>query len=277
MQKQHSQGVFERNIADITNKEFGRVQSLVYQTAGISLGKSKKALVVSRLSRYLKQNNLNHYDDLLDMLPNNNQLLSDVINSISTNVTYFFREQEHFDFLYDTIVPQATSQRTIKIWSAGCSTGEEPYSIAICVSEALKNLHLNIDIKILATDLSTNVIKKAQYGAYKPNAAKSIPMGTKKRYFDEEDGMLRIKKFIREMVTFRFFNLKSDIDLVERFDLIVCRNVMIYFDKVMRDHVLDIFYKALKPEGFLFIGHSESIYNSKINVKLIKPAIYRKR
>ncbi len=264
-------------MSDITDKEFKNIQSLVYKTAGISLGKNKKALVVSRLSKYLRENNLNNYSDLLDILPKDNKLLSNVINSISTNVTYFFREQAHFDFLTDVIVPKAASQKTIKIWSAGCSTGEEPYSIAICVNEALNKLHLNLNLKILATDLSTEVLKKAQNGEYKHDAAKTMSAGMVRRYFDDVNGKLEIKKFIKEMVTFRFFNLKNDLNLVGKFDLISCRNVMIYFDKIMINHALDTFYNALKPNGFLYIGHSESIHSSSIDVELVKPAIYRKR
>ncbi len=264
--------------ADITKEEYNHMRSVVYQAAGIYLGDEKKSLIVSRLNKHLNEYHLKDYGELLRLLGKDKKLFSKVINSISTNVTYFFRENDHFDFIADTIVPEAATHETIKVWSAGCSTGEEPYSVAICISEALRKLKLNAGVKVLATDISTDVIKKAQIGLYKPAAIKNVSKNLINRYFDKENnGLLRVKNFLKQMVSFRFFNLKDDINLHKKFDLVLCRNVMIYFDKKMRNHVLGIFYKALKPEGHLLIGHSESIHNSGINFEFIKSATYKKR
>jgi len=266
------------SMAEITEKEFNDIRTMVYRFAGIYLGDEKKSLVVSRLNKYLKKYNLRSYGKLLDMISKDNDLLSKVINSISTNVTYFFRESDHFDFIADTIVPRFAHSETIRIWSAGCSSGEEPYSVAICISEASRKQRSNANIKILATDISTDVIKAAQKGIYKIDALKNMSTDLINRYFDKKDKKtVQVKSFIRQLISFRYFNLRNNINLYNKFDLILCRNVMIYFDKSMQKHTLELFYNALKPGAYLFIGHAESIYNSGINFEFVKSAIYRKK
>jgi chemotaxis protein methyltransferase CheR len=200
-----------------------------------------------------------------------------MIDSISTNLTYFFREDSHFRKL-EKILPKMTENNKLNIWCAGCSTGEEPYTIAMTVRE-----HINpnaVSVKILATDISTKVLKTAQSAVYSADRIAKIPETLLKKYFQygtgPSSGLFRVKKEIRDMIEFKRLNLIEPFPQQFRFDVIFCRNVMIYFDKTTQGVLINKYYDHLEKGGYLFIGHSESLTGLSHHFKYSEPSIYKK-
>ncbi|MBW2108606.1 MAG: protein-glutamate O-methyltransferase CheR, partial [Deltaproteobacteria bacterium] len=206
-----------------------------------------------------------------------------MLDAISTNLTSFFREERHFEFLTNKVFPSWTARsghgEKIRLWSAGCSSGEEPYSLAICMMDYFSG-GLPADTKILATDLSTKVLNRAQSGVYNAERIKKIPKSTLRKYFQKgvgsQAGEFRVKECIREMIVFRRLNLMDPFPFKLRFSLICCRNVMIYFDKMTQGRLVNKFYDCLESGGYLFIGHSESLTGIDHRFKYIQPAVYYK-
>lgn len=268
---------------------FGLFQNLIYTIAGIRLSSQKKGLLLSRLLKRLKKLGINSLHEYYKMVKNNNDELLEMLNCISTNTTHFFRENHHFEYLKNKIMPELlrikSSQKTLRIWSAGCSTGEEPYSIAITLCEALSNtqqslLHERWDIKILATDISTKVLNKADNGIYEYEAISDMSEDIIHKYFlkgtGENTGMVKVKNFLKEIIRFRRLNLKDEVYPFNRgFDIIFCRNVMIYFDENMKQHVLSMFHKHLIEGGYLFLGHSKTMLSSN-GFKPVFITVYKK-
>ncbi|MEW5745912.1 MAG: protein-glutamate O-methyltransferase CheR [Nitrospirota bacterium] len=274
----------ERFREGISDEEFSLFAELIYTVAGIRLTQNKKGLLVSRLSRRLKQCGCSGFRDYFERVRSDEGELIQMLNSVSTNTTNFFREKYHFEYLRKTILPDLLGRKTVRIWSAGCSTGEEPYSVAVTVHEALHESGVESrsrDIRILATDISTRVLETAQAGIYeREQIPDDIPREVVERYFlrgtGEHAGRIRAKDFLREMIRFRRLNLKEGAyPFKHPFDIIFCRNVMIYFDDGMKRHVLSKFHVHLADEGHLFLGHSETMFDKEQFVPVFI-TVYRK-
>ncbi len=267
----------ELEIKDI---DFKTLVKFMYDNYGIDLSQ-KKQLISSRLSFQLKSQGYSSFGDFVEKLitQKNPSDIELIINKLTTNYTFFLREKEHFTFLNNRILPELVelhkSKKSLSIWSAGCSSGEEPYTISIYLKEFFKNIP-NWDTRILATDISRNVLSKAQKGVYPFQS--DPPDASIEKYFTKIDnsGNYRVCDDIRKNVIFKEFNLMTQINFKTKFDVIFCRNVMIYFDHQTQDDLLKRFYNALSPNGYLIISHSESIRNNPL-FKTVAPSIYKKK
>ena len=271
----------------ITDRDFQRLSSFVYEKAGINLHEGKKDLLRARLAKFLRNSSFSSVDEFYQALlrDKSGEYTVGFLDCISTNLTYFFREPQHFDFLRGTVVPQflerapTTPVQRVEVWSAGCSSGEEPYSIVITLLQALPN-DGNHQVHVLATDISTRMLAKAARGIYEEERLKKIPLDVKRRYFKRGKnrwaGFFKVKPILRQAITFRRFNLMEPFPSSFSFHVIFCRNVMIYFDKKTQERLVQKFYDVLRPGGYLFIGHSESLTGIKHSFQYIKPSIYQK-
>ncbi len=271
----------------ISDSEFEKFSDLVYRRAGINLHPGKKQLVQARLGKIIRRYGLSSFRDYYEVVLNDgtgNKLI-ELLDRISTNHTYFFREQDHLDQLINTILPDILSLASvrkaneIRLWSAGCSTGEEPYSIAIYLLE-YGRLPAGMRVRILATDLSTKVIEIADRGIYQEGKLRNVPSQLIRKYFQRGQGSsagyYRVDKTVRSLITFRKFNLIDAFPFRGQFEVIFCRNVMIYFDKQMQRRVVNKFSEVVKPGGYFVVGHSESLSGIQHQLKYIAPTIYRK-
>ena len=270
----------------IGDKDFVRFCDFVYQRCGITLSDNKRDLVHSRLAKRLRSLGLDSYEEYFDLLYNgrdNEQEIVNLLDAISTNVTFFFREDKHFDFLVDTVIPvlesskKRGSERKIRIWSAGCSTGEEPYSLVITFAE---NMTLeNWDFRILATDISTNVLSHARKGVYEQERLRNVSGTLMKKYFtgSRDGSRFQVNQKLASSIKFARLNLMHDFPFRGRFDCIFCRNVMIYFDRPTQEQLVNKFSSFLNPGGYLMIGHSESLTNVKHDLTYVQPSLYRKK
>ncbi len=270
---------------EITPKEFKLFQALIYEETGISLRENKASMVQARLSKRLRELKLERFSDYYDYLKNehNGEEMLKLLSAISTNVTSFFREAAQWDFLegYFRALEQKNPERKLRIWSAASSTGQEPYSIAIFLHEHLRNIE-QWDIKMLASDIDTNVLAHAMKGIYSAKDVEGMPKALLARYFDKIKTPIgvtyQVKEMLRNMILYRSFNLtRGDFSIFKsQFDIIFCRNVMIYFDTPTRNELITRFHKLLKPGGLLLLGHSESITRGGGDFQLMKSAIYQK-
>ncbi|MCG8570628.1 MAG: protein-glutamate O-methyltransferase CheR [Spirochaetes bacterium] len=270
----------------ISNKEFAQISGLMYQYFGINFSEKKKVLVKTRLNQYLINHGYHCFNDFYQNLVSsaNPALLLDLAERLTTNYTFFFRETEHFHFLLKTILPQIQKNKeerenkTIRIWSAGCSSGEEPYSLAILLHDYFSKSFDPFEFKILATDISLKVLEKAQIGIYPKDVLKNVPDRLLKNYFTPLDNdAYQVNQKIKEMVTIRRLNLMSaKFPFHESFDIIFCRNVMIYFDDESRKKLIQQYYQHTREGGYLIIGHSESLHRRTTLYQYIQPSIYRK-
>jgi len=266
----------------ITNDEFERFRALIYRESGISLSDGKRSLVVSRLSKRLRDLDLDTFQQYYGLVTGDagQDEFTQLLDLISTNKTDFFREPKHFDFLREKILPELASARRVRIWSAASSSGEEPYSIAMTLYDGVQapaqwNSH------ILASDLSTRVLAKALSGIYDAERVRDLPAETVKRHFlnghGAATGKVKVKPHLSSMVAFRRINLMDErFPIKSSLDLIFCRNVMIYFDRPTQERLVARFHRYLKPGGYLFIGHSESLQWLDQPFKSIAPTIYKK-
>ena len=266
----------------INENDFERLVRFVQQNYGIDLSK-KKQLIMGRLSNSIVSMGFPDFQHYIDHLITN-QKPEDIelmLNKLTTNYTYFMREKEHFEFFTDTILPyllKTKKNRVLSIWSAGCSSGEEPYTISMILKEYLGSQASRWDTRVHATDISQNVLNRAAAATYEEASLKDLPAGWKNKYFrpTSQAGFYTDAPTIRDNVIFRTFNLMDPIQFRLKFDVIFCRNVMIYFDQPTKDALVNRFYQATNPGGYLLIGHSESLNKSKIAYRYLKPAIYRK-
>jgi chemotaxis protein methyltransferase CheR len=245
---------------DFTPKDFERVRKLIYQRAGISLSESKQEMVYSRLARRLRATGTTNFTAYLDELERDRDPDEWVAftNALTTNLTSFFREEHHFPLLAEFA---SKMKEPISVWCCAASTGEEPYSIAITLCEAFHKL--NPQAKIIATDIDTNVLTTASNGVYSMDRLDKMADGRIKKFFlkgkGENDGQVRVRPELRHMIEFKQLNLLADSwPISGSFDVIFCRNVMIYFDKPTQKKILQRFAPLLKPHGLLFVGHSEN-------------------
>lgn len=273
---------------EISNKEFKDLSQLVYEQVGIHLAEHKKMLVKGRLSKRLRELKFKSFKEYYSYLTNDSsgEELIMLINAISTNVTSFFREPAQWDYLEGVVKEMERSgKKTLRIWSSACSSGQEPYTIAIFLYGLLKNPQ-NWDIKILATDISEDIIRKAMAGLYSESDIGNLPKNMLNKFFTKKrvntkqgpQTAYEVKDFLKKLVTFRSFNLvygNYEI-LPKRFDMIFCRNVMIYFDKETKNKVVRNLISKLLKDGLFFIGHSESLVSMKdSNLKIEKPSVYK--
>lgn len=271
----------------LSDEEFNLISSLVYNKFGIKLGEQKRALIIGRLQKVLHAGGFLNFKDYYHHVvnePSGTALLT-LVDKISTNHTFFFRENEHFDFLSGNILPniikeiQNKPRPAVRIWCAGCSSGEEPYTFAMVLSEFFKSNIGDIDIGILATDISVSALEKAVAGIYPAERMELVPPAYRKKYFIQlKDGNWEVKSNLKKMVLFRRLNLiRPDFPFKNLFQLISCRNVMIYFDKETQRSLISRFHRYTEPNGFLFIGHSETLDRSAGLYKYIMPSIYQKK
>ncbi|WP_140187175.1 CheR family methyltransferase [Providencia stuartii] len=254
--------LFSPQVEPLTDEEFGRVCRFIHKKSGIVLTMNKKNMVYNRLLKRLrdcKVNNFAEYLRLLEREPLHPEWQA-FVNALTTNLTAFFREPHHFVTLSEFV--RARKNSNINIWCAASSTGEEPYSIAMTLSDVLGAQAMNA--KIIASDIDTEVLDKAKKGIYRIEELKNLTAIQRQHYFmkgvGDFEGYARVKQSLRDMIEFRFLNLTDgDWQLQHRFDAIFCRNVMIYFDKDMQIKLLERFAPLLKPDGLLFIGHSENL------------------
>lgn len=251
---------------ELTESQFIKFSELVYHECGINLHDGKRQLLQARLSKRVRKTGIRSAEEYLELLKKDKRELINFLDAISTNHTFFFRESHHFDCLNDT---------HLNIWCAACSSGEEPYSVAIyCLEKGFRPT-------ILATDISTNVLEIAKRAVYPFERAKSIPQHIMRRYFQRGqgkwEGFLRVKDEIRRMVTFRRYNLVLDPPLGGlEFDVIFCRNVLIYFDNHIKEKVINRLFDQLKWSGYFIIGGAESLNSIRHTYKYVRPSIYRK-
>lgn len=266
-----------------TDKDFRQIQNLVGRHTGISLSDAKRDLVYSRLARRLRALGLVHFKDYTRLLEDEHEdELIQFTNAITTNLTSFFRENHHFEHLAKTALPEImkrnASSRRIRIWSAGCSTGEEPYSLAMIVRETVPETQ-GWDVKILATDLDSNVLERAQNGLYTEERVNGISKSRLRKYFlkgrGENSEYVRVSQGLQELITFKQLNLMHEWPLKGPFDIIFCRNVVIYFDKPTQKILFERYAEILHPEGYLYVGHSESLYRVTKRFELIGNTIYK--
>jgi chemotaxis protein methyltransferase CheR len=274
--------------SNLTEKEFLLFKNLVYDKCGINLHEGKKELVRARLGKRLREHKFTHFNQYYQFLmeeDDSGQELVRMLDAISTNLTSFFRESKHFDFLQREALPdlmntsRALSSKGIHLWSAGCSSGEEPYTLSICLQEHMAATQV-FDYKILATDISTRMLSVAAASVYHQNQVGNMSKQLLQRYFQRGQGKwlqhVRLKSDIRKTVEFKRFNLMEPFPNKNFFHIIFCRNVMIYFDKKVQEAVVNKFYDALADGGYLFIGHSESLMGTRHQFQYIKPTIYKK-
>ncbi len=273
----------------ISNEEFELFRSLIYDTCGINLQLSKKELVKARLSKRLSKLGTNSFNDYYKYVTKTDKTGSELvhlIDSISTNKTDFFREIKHFDFLNSTLLPgliankEKNNNKKLRIWCAASSSGEEPYTLAITVLNHIKPKN-GWDIKILATDISTEILQKAVAGIYKMETLKDIPPGIVSAHFSKVNvdnaHCYEAKDHLKNLITYRRFNLMTErFPFKNPFDFIFCRNVMIYFDPETQQRLVSKFYDCLPKNGYLFIGHSETLSKSNTSFKYTQPAVYQK-
>lgn len=264
----------------ITEAEFQRLVKFIHSTYGIDLGK-KRVLVEGRLNKVISEKGLHSFSEYFDLAFNDPSGYETVnlVNKLTTNHTYFMREAQHFEFLKNVMLPELernVKDRDARIWCAASSSGEEPYTIAMIIDEYFGARKAGWDLRILATDLSTDILKKAQRGTYTEEGIKDIPPSWKKKYFNRNpDGTYTVNDYIKSQVIFKQFNLMDPIKYKKPYDIIFCRNVMIYFDAPTKNALVDRFYDVMKPGGYLLIGHAESISkNSKF--RFVQPATYQK-
>jgi len=274
----HSLDGQEREFV-FTQENFDRICVLIYEHAGISLKPSKQHMVYSRLARRLRANGLDNFKDYLKLLESNDEKEWEAfVNSLTTNLTSFFREAHHFPLLAEHVL-KLRGKSGISLWCAAASTGEEPYSMAMTVVDAFGSF--NAPVSIVATDVDTNVLAKAEAGIYPVERIEKLPEATVKRFFlrgvGEKSGFVRVRPELRAMVDFRPLNLLGrDWSVRAPLDAIFCRNVMIYFDKETQLKILQRFAPLMNPDALLFAGHSESFHNAGHLFRLRGKTVYER-
>ena len=270
-------------IQDISDNSFKRFSKLIHESCGINLHDGKKELVRARLGKRMREigcNSFNMYFRIIKDDPTGEELVK-MLDAVSTNLTSFFREEKHFQFLKEHVFPAYENNKSqgFRFWSAGCSSGEEPYSLAIWLRDHFSE-NGSADIKIIATDISTKVLSLAARGVYPAKTVQKIPAYQLRKYFqrgvNSQKGLYRVKQEIKDLVEFRRQNLTAPYNFGFRFDVIFCRNVMIYFNKETREALIRRAIDCLREGGYLMIGHAESLTGIEHSLKYIQPSIYRK-
>ncbi|UCD81295.1 MAG: protein-glutamate O-methyltransferase CheR [Desulfobacterales bacterium] len=264
----------------LSEKHFSRISEIVYRSSGINLKKGKEALVRARLAKRLRVRSIFNVQEYLDYIESaeGSHERALFIDVMTTNKTSFFRETEHFNYLRDQVLPQLKSPR-LRFWSAACSSGEEPYTLAIWLREHMSDIDTR-DALILATDISRKMLEKAHSAVYPAETLQSLPSPQFMKYFTKLDGSqagsYRVVEGIRKMVRLAWLNLLDAWPMKGPFNVIFCRNVMIYFDRPTQQQLINRFYDLLEPGGCLFVGHSEGLSSINHKFRYMRPATYRK-
>lgn len=268
----------------IDDKSFDRLSTYITQEYGIKLPVTKRAMLESRLNKKVRSLGMDNYEEFLNFIfsqEGQRSELLQVVDLITTNKTDFFREPDHFEFLSSVYLPQwvASNSSAFKIWSAGCSSGEEPYTL-IMVLEELKNKYPQFMYSLLASDVSIRVMQEAFRGIYTMDKIATLPIEKKRSYFlrsKQQPDLVRVKPVFRKKIAYKRINLMDDSFglLKNDYDIIFCRNVLIYFDKATQEKVIRKFIQHLKPGGLLFLGHSESTLGMDLPLKNIRPTVYQ--
>ncbi|MFO7842862.1 MAG: protein-glutamate O-methyltransferase [Bacteroidales bacterium] len=274
--------------AKMNTDDFDRLSKFIFQQCGIKMPPAKKIMLQSRLQKRLRELKITSFKEYADFVFSDDGQKKEIIHMldvVSTNKTDFYREPVHFDFLTNNILPEFISinnfNRSFKVWSAGCSSGEEPYTIAITLNEFAKN-NTRLDYSILGTDISSQILQKAVLGVFKEERIVNIPLELKKKYFlrskDREIRTVRVVKELRNKLEYRRLNfMDENYNISDVYDVIFCRNVLIYFNRDTQEKVINKLCYKLKKGGYLFIGHSESILGMDVPLEQIKPTIFRRK
>lgn len=250
----------------LSNEQFEAIKSLIYDVAGITLATHKAQMVSNRIAKRVKALSLKGYDAYIEYLENKDNLqneIPDLVNVLTTNVTHFFRENHHFEHMKQLLIDRIKTypDKKIRIWSAGCSSGQEPYSIAITCFDAMKEAGKKADIRILATDIDTTILEKARKGIYNKEHLKGVSEEYLKRYFlknDEHTGAFMVKPELRNMIAFNHLNLNLNTwPMNGKFQVIFCRNVLIYFDREKQKTIVSKMTRHMEQGSYLYLGHSE--------------------
>ena len=266
----------------LTDKDFQRLYTYIKKNYGIDLSK-KKQLIVSRLSNTLTAQGFKDFTAYVDHILSgrDSEMVTAMLNKLTTNYTYFLREEAHFKYLWDVVLPDLAKKhakdKNLAIWSAGCSSGEEPYTISMYLKEYFGAQASQWDTRVLATDISQKILNSAITASYNEESMAALPATWKQKYFVKKgpDNYV-VSPAIKQNVIFKTFNLMDPIAFRRKFDLIFCRNVMIYFDQDTKDALIQRFYNATVPGGHLFIGHSEGVSKTSCPYKYVQPAIYQR-
>ncbi|MCG8411946.1 MAG: hypothetical protein MI739_11755 [Bacteroidales bacterium] len=272
--------------AKMSDSEFDKLSTFIFDQAGIKMPKVKKVMLQSRLQKRLRKLEITSFDAYIEYLFSEKGQKEEIIHMldvVSTNKTDFFREPVHFDFLKDQVLPEFIKKQNldnIKIWSAGCSSGEEPYTVAMVLEEFSNEIN-SINYSLTGTDISSQILQKAALAVYKEERITNIPLEIKRKYFlrskDRNKKTVRIIKKLRDKVKYKRLNFMADVyNLNKEFDVIFCRNVLIYFNRETQEKVINKLCLKLKRNGYLFIGHSESIMGMDVPLKQIKPTIFKR-
>jgi chemotaxis protein methyltransferase CheR len=268
---------------EVSSEDYEFIRNLVYEHSRIHLGPDKKALVSSRLAKRLRLLRLPDYESYTQLLRSSKgrEELGNLVDVISTNHTHFFRENRHFEFLRDVVLPQwrARGGGALRIWSAACSSGEEPYTLAITVAEALG---WDVNWRIHATDISMRMLETARTGIYPTERLAHVPEEWQRRYFQRGvgkwEGNYRVKEELRKRIDFQHLNLlQRHYPFSTKFDVIFCRNVMIYFDRETQEALVQKVSNHLIAGGYLMVGHSESLSGIRHGLTLLQPALYQRK
>lgn len=269
---------------EFTDENFQHIKQFVSEHTGIVLTDAKRDMVYGRLSKRIRKGGFGNFSAFCEAIDNGDEEQQEfLINAITTNLTAFFRENHHFDYLANTVLPDLVKQnkasKRLRIWSAGCSTGEEPYSIAMTIKETLPNLD-QWDVKILATDLDANVLDHGRKGIYRTERIEGLSEKRAKRWFKKGRGdnsdFVKVKDELQQMVHFKRLNLLHPWPMKGPFDLMFCRNVVIYFDKSTQKVLFERYSNILNSKAHLFIGHSETLYKVSNEFDSLGHTIYRK-
>lgn len=273
--------------AELSEEDFNVFSRFIYSEFGIKMPPIKRVMLQGRLLKRIRELGFNSYTDYKEFLFSKEGLDKELLHFLSvvtTNKTDFFREPGHFIFLNDEVLSEfvpSSAQPPLKVWSAGCSSGEEPYTISIVLNE-FERLNPFFKFEILGTDISSNVLEKAARGVYPFERISTIPLELKKRYFlrskDSQNPTVRVSPLLQQKMRLAYLNLMDPVyDIKETFDVIFCRNVLIYFDRATQEKVINKLCNHLKPGGYFFIGHSESLSGMTVPLEHIKPTIFRKK
>lgn len=271
-------GAGQPGIAVLSEQDFNQFSALIHRIAGISMSAAKKPLITSRLAKRVKLCQLASYGEYFSFITSarGKEELQEAVDALTTNETHFFREPKHFEFLRQRIIPARQAGKGLRIWSAACSSGEEPYSIAMMLDELLGKEPW----EVVASDISARILVRARSGLFPIERGVEIPKPYLTRYclkgVDKHDGSLLIAKLLRDRVRFISHNLTQPAPRFELFDVIFLRNVMIYFDHETKRQVVARLMPLLRPGGYFLVGHSESLNGVTDDLRLVVPAVYRK-
>ena len=275
------------NDQGISTRDYSRLSDLIYQKAGINLGADRKTMLASRILRRIKALNLSssaEYCNFLFTTQGQREEITHLIDVVTTNKTDFFREPAHFDYLIQKALPQmiaaSEGSRPIRIWSAGCSSGEEPYTLAMLLSEYAET-HPGFQFRILASDISTTILEKASLGVFTRQVVAPVAPSMQRKYLMRSrkpgSDQVRIVPELRRLIEFRHLNfMDSDYGVEGELDGIFCRNVIIYFDRATQERILSKLAHHLTPSGYLFVGHAETLHDMNLPLTAVAPALYRR-